>query len=49
MTRKEWKTLIVAIFIGSVCIGTVSAQSSLVSDYPKLKPLVDFVAKRKYQ
>jgi len=41
--RKEWKTLIVAIFIGSVCIGAVSAQGSLVSDYPELKPLVDFV------
>ncbi|MCW7075122.1 MAG: FmdE family protein [Candidatus Methanospirare jalkutatii] len=43
MTRKEWKTLIVAIFIGSVCIGAVSAQGGLVSDYPELKPLVDFV------
>jgi len=41
--RKEWKTLIVAIFIGSVCIGAVSAQGGLVSDYPELKPLVDFV------
>ena len=43
MMGKEWKTLIVAIFIGSVCIGVVSAQGSLVSDYPELKPLVDFV------
>jgi len=43
MMRKKWKTLIVAIFIGSVCIGAVSAQGSLVSDYPELKPLADFV------
>ena len=43
----NWKlavaVLVLAIFISSVLVVPGSAQESIISDYPELKPLVDFV------
>ena len=43
----NWKlavaVLVLAIFISSVLVVPGSAQDSIISDYPELKPLVEFV------
>jgi len=43
MMAGKLAVVVLAIFIGGVFIVPGSAQESIVSDYPELKPLVDFV------
>jgi len=42
MMAGKLAVVVLAIFIGGVFIVPGSAQESIVSDYPELKPLVDF-------
>ena len=43
MMKRKAAVVVLAIFLCSVFAVTGSAQKSIVSDYPGLKPLVDFV------
>jgi len=43
MMKRKLATVVLAIFICSVFVVTGSGQESIVSDYPGLKPVVDFV------
>jgi formylmethanofuran dehydrogenase subunit E-like metal-binding protein len=43
MMKRKLVTVVLAIFMCSVFVVTGSAQESIVSDYPGLEPLVDFV------
>ena len=43
MMKRKAAVVVLAIFICSVFVVTGLAQESIVSDYPGLKPLVDFV------
>ncbi|NQE04616.1 hypothetical protein C5S32_01985, partial [ANME-1 cluster archaeon GoMg1] len=46
MIKRKATVVVLAIFLCSVFVVTGSAQESIVSDYPELKPLVDFVGEK---
>ena len=46
MMKRKLVTVVLAIFLCSVFVVTASAQGSIVSEYPGLKPVVDFVGEK---
>jgi formylmethanofuran dehydrogenase subunit E-like metal-binding protein len=46
MMKRKLAVVVLAIFLCSVFVVTGSAQGSIVSEYPGLKPVVDFVGEK---